>query len=146
MANIDKLCAQIGFKIPNEDWDKSKQENVIQKALSILSEDGIFAFWVWLDSEKGEIKEGNLKPENKSVRSVAFHCVDLLKNTINFPNEFELNDILTNDQRCNDFINKVREKLIEAGGMLEDIHRMFLIKQLLERTLTYAFYRARALP
>lgn len=166
MVNIDRLCAELGFSVPKEHLDKSKQENIIQKALGVLTEDGIFAYLIWLESESGEIKweKDNKtfkepKSEEKCSRLIVFGSIKLLKEigilNSNFATFFENEEetkkrILKGDSKdvpdktWKEIINNFREELIKTNGILEDIPQMFLIKQLLERMLTYAIYRAKS--
>lgn len=164
MVNIDRLCAELGFSVPKEE----KQKNIIQKALGVLTEDGIFANLIWLESEAGEIKwdKNNEtfkepKSEEKCSRLIVFSSIKLLKEigilNSNFATFFENEEetkerILKGDSKnapdktWKEIINNFREELTKQNGILEDIHQMFLIKQLLERMLTYALYRAKSLP
>lgn len=132
--NIDRLCAEIGFSIPEEYKKKdelSKQENMIRKALGILAQDGIFAYLIWLESEKS-LNPNENKAEEKVARKIHEKSCDLLKSI-----EFIGEDM---DYR------ELKEELKNSYGILEDIHQMFLVKQLIERMLTYALYNAKALP
>ncbi|GBC75140.1 hypothetical protein HRbin06_00454 [archaeon HR06] len=164
MMNIDRLCAEIGFLIPREDIDVSKQENVIRKALAILSQEGIFAYIIYLESEGGNIKwdtgKEKIGDDEKSHRLITFYSAKLLNklNKLNFPDEvFEpenekiklllkgAEDRTDPDPLWNQLTKKLRNELTKSGSILEDIHQMFFIKQVLEQMLTYALYRARSL-
>ncbi|MEM2787964.1 MAG: hypothetical protein QXJ58_06820 [Archaeoglobaceae archaeon] len=165
--NIDRLCADVGFSIPQIDLDKSKQKNVIQKALSVLSHDGIFAYLVWIESKSGKIGWDKskrtltrLNDDEKSSRYILLKSLVLLNNVIRLSpsvlkdlqdKEFEKKvfngDVEENPDRAWDQIrDKFRQELTKPNGILEDIHQMFLVKQLFERMLTYALYRAKSLP
>ncbi len=62
IPNLDKICAEYGFKILENveeiennkgKSDKAKDfEREITKALGILMEDGLFAYAIWLESKK----------------------------------------------------------------------------------------------
>jgi len=62
MTNLDSLCAQHGYDIvrtvaPNgslSESDKSKLENTITKCLGVLQENGVYAFFLYLDYRKEE--------------------------------------------------------------------------------------------
>lgn len=165
--NIDRLCADVGFSIPQIDLDKSKQENVIQKALGVLSHDGVFAYLVWIESKSGEIRWNRnkrtftrLDDDEKSNRYILLKSIALLNNVIQLSpsvlkdlqdKEFEKKvfngDVEKNPDGAWDQIrDKFRQELTKPNGILEDIHQMFLVKQLFERMLTYALYRAKSLP
>ena len=165
MVNVDRLCAEIGFSIPNEQFDRSKQENSIRKALSILSQEGIFAYLIYLESEGGSIKwdykkksQTTIKDEEKIHRLIMFHSAELLSKLgkLEFSENFfssENRKLLLKGRGESSnpdpiWINlkeKFRNKLTESGGILEDISQKFFIKQILEQMLTYALYRARSL-
>jgi hypothetical protein len=160
--NIDRLCAEIGFQIPKEEWDKSKQENTIRKALGILAQDGIFAYLIWLESEAGEIRWDEkqneftkLDHDKKCSRIATLSSIKLLSETkiLNFQisnddreKVLEGNISEDPDGKWKSIIANFRNELTKPDGILEDIHRMFLVKQFFERMLTYALYKARALP
>ena len=123
--NIDKVCAQIGFSIPQNEGSKK----MIRKSLGVLMQDGIFAYIIWLES-RGSLKPSQ-NPEEKTAKRIHEKSYVLLKQV----------NLL---QDTTDY-TKLRDKLTEQNGILEDIYRMFLVKQLFERMLTYALYRAKSL-
>ena len=51
-SNLDKLCFEYGTQMYVE--GNEKNENVIQKSLGVLQEDGVFAFYLYLKSIKKE--------------------------------------------------------------------------------------------
>jgi len=161
---IDKMCAEFGFSIPQENMDKSKQENVIRKALGVLSSDGIFAYVIWAESNAGQIKWNEKRQElsklgedEKCSRWILLKSISLLKQILPTSFAWELKnealekifngikgendpDLEWNKQREN-----LRQELTKNDGVLGDVYRMFLVKQVLERMLTYALYRAKSL-
>jgi hypothetical protein len=129
--NIDRVCAEVGFSIPQDRLDKSKQENMIQNALGVLSQDGIFAYMVWLES-KNSLSPASSKVEELTVKNIHEKSFELLK-------RIEL------VKGVPDY-KVLRSELVKPNSVLEDIHQMFLVKQLFERMLTYALYRVKSLP
>jgi hypothetical protein len=129
--NIDRLCAEIGFSIPQPqaELDPSKQENTIRKALGILAQDGIFAYLIWLESEKSLNPRD--KVEEKVAKNIHEKSGDLVKSVGFFKKDMDYREL--------------KDELTKPDGILEDVHQMFLVKQLFERMLTYALYKARAL-
>lgn len=110
--NLDYLCAKYGQDIP-----KSKEdENIIQKSLGVLQEDGLFAFILFLESKNNDV---NKRIKNKTAQLL--HEVGLIN---------DAND------------TNMREKILEITKNIDD---MFLAKDLIERTLIYARYHAKAL-
>lgn len=162
-ANIDKICAEVGFSIPQKNMDKSKQENTIRKALGVLSSDGVFAYLIWSESKAGQIKWNKNRQElsklgedEKCSRWILVNSISLLKKIL--PESFacELkNDTLGKifsgikgenpDSEWNQQRENLRQELTKNNGVLTDVYRMFLVKQVLERMLTYALYRAKSL-
>lgn len=164
--NIDRLCAEVGFSIPQLTLDKSRQENTIQKALGVLSNDGVFAYLIWLESKSGEIRwsERNraftkLGHDEKSSRWILLKSIAVLDNVIQLSSvskhlqdkEVEKKVFVGDNEKSpdnawNEIRDGLRQELTKPGGILEDIHQMFLVKQLFERMLTYALYRVKSLP
>lgn len=120
-GNLDKISAEIGFDLAetfkNKD-DAEKLETMVTKALGILIEDGLFAYTIWLESR------GNR--ERKYAAEILNKSLDLLKDE---------RIKLVNDGKLRDAILKISES----------IQKTLLARQLLERMLVYARYRAKAL-
>lgn len=112
--NLDYLCAKHGQDIKGE-------ETLIQKALGVLQEDGLFAFVVFMESKKES------KDKERTDR--------ILEKTAELLNEVGL----TNGAKE----ENIRGKMLE---ITKDIDSMFLAKNLIERALIYARYHAKALP
>jgi hypothetical protein len=125
--NIDLKCAEYGNKIITEiksPRDKKKIESMISKALGVLQEDGLYAFSVYVKAKRDgksteEITAGKLF-------EIAF---DLLKD----------NEVAIISKNATDFNNSIRTELAN------DLDRLLFAKELLERTLIYARYHAKAL-
>ena len=127
--NLDLLCFEHGTKIPI--LGNEKNENTIQKPLGVLEENGIFAFILFLGA-KGAFKNNNLKKEEKIARNIKEKICDLLKKQeINLLKD----NINTNDQK----------EVIDAFRSIgENLNKLFLAKMLIEKTLIYALYHAKA--
>jgi len=54
MKNLDAIINKVGFeiveKIKEKGKDKSKYKNFIDKALGVLANDGVYAYWVYCQS------------------------------------------------------------------------------------------------
>ena len=54
MKNLDAIINKVGFeiveKIKGKGKDKSKYKNFIDKALGVLANDGVYAYWVYCQS------------------------------------------------------------------------------------------------
>ena len=132
--NLDFLCAKYGQEIVRsverevmeKKIRKNDIENMLQKSLGVLQEDGIYAFTVYLDAEGAF----NNAAEGKE------HVVkEILKNAWNL-----LNDIaLVNGECKRDIVYSGLQKLSA------DLNKLFLAKDLIEKCLIYALYHAKAL-
>jgi len=115
-ANLDKLVAESGFnlveKCKKEKRDLKELERIISKSLGILTEEGLFAYSIWLESEGESIVEE--------------YGMKLIKDA----------KISQSDKSLRDTIPSETSK---------DIQKTILTKELLERMLIYARYRAKAL-
>jgi hypothetical protein len=115
-TNLDYLCAKHGQEIPNSKDD----ERLIQKALGVLQEDGLFAFIVFLESKR-DSKDNDV-------------VLRILKKSEALLNEIGLPKAASG--------KNLKEEILE---LTKDIDSMFLAKGVVERALTYALYNARAL-
>ncbi len=114
MINLDYICAKIGQNLVVK-----ADENVFRKALGVLQEDGVYAMFLWLESEDNKIRENltSLLYENEIISK-------LLSDSGSFSNDFK----------------KFCEQLQKIA---EDIDKLLFLKKILERTLTYALYHAK---
>ncbi|RKX67238.1 MAG: hypothetical protein DRP41_01235 [Thermodesulfobacteriota bacterium] len=118
MQQLDLRCAEKASEIINTvQTDKNKIENLITKSLGVLQEDGIYAFFLYLEASK----------EKDITQKVIQGCKELLKE--------DKIKLITKD----DILEAVREELAS------DIDKLLLAKQLLERTLVYVRYHTKAL-
>ncbi len=124
MEILDMKCAQKGKKIADEVFvnskkDKTKTENLITKSLGVLQENGVYAYFLYLSSLK------NNYPDSAKVEAF-----ELLKQ----------NDILKDVVGSGpDMLEAIREKFNDK------LDELLFAKELLERTLVYARYHAKAL-
>ena len=123
--NLDRISAEMGFKLAknfeSED-DARKLENLVTKALGVLIEDGLFAYVIWLKSRS--------ENEKKYCRKIIEVSSNLLKD--------ERIALASKDDNSKDLQDM-------ALDISTDIQKTLLARQLLERMLTYARYRAKAL-
>lgn len=125
MTILDLKCAKYGYEILiaiNRPADKKKIEAMINKALGVLMEDGLYAFALYAKSESGD-----KKPEEITAWFLYEKTHALLKD-----GDISL---LTN----NDYLAAIR------GELADNIDKLLLAKELVERTLIYARYHAKAL-
>lgn len=115
MINLDYLCAKYGQEI-----GEKAEENILQKALGVLREDGVYAMFLWLED----------KDKKKSVRT---ELTTLL-------NEKEIKKYLSQNS---DFLEDLKQFCEKLREVAQDIDKLFFMKKILERTLTYALYHAK---
>ena len=124
MLNLDYRCMEYGQKIGK--ISDSNLESNLRKALGVLQEDGVYAMFLWLEKNASDVRKElvelfNKEDENTHVKLSNY----FLKSNKSFSQDF--------DEFCND----LREVAI-------DIDKLLFMKKLLERTVTYALYHARA--
>ena len=136
-VNLDFLCAKHGQdiirsieqEVVDQKIKKNDIENMLQKSLGILQEDGIYAFTVYLDSE-GAFKD-KIDGKEKVVKAILKNAWNLLSST----------DIALVKGVCE------KENVYpELQRLSEDLNKLFLAKDLIERCLIYARYHTKALP
>lgn len=124
MTILDLKCAQCGYAIITdvESTERKKIESMINKALGILMEEGLYAFALYTKSESiGD------KPEKKTARMLHEKTYALLKDP-------EINLLTTAE-----YLTAIR------GELAISIDKLLLAKELVERTLIYARYHAKTL-
>ena len=124
MLNLDYRCMEYGQKIGK--ISDSKLENNLRKALGVLQEDGVYAMFLWLEKNANNVRKNLVEFFNKKDEKTK---VKLSNYFLNGEKEFHLDF----DEFCND----LRE-------VAKDIDKLLFMKKLLERTLTYALYHAKA--
>ncbi len=117
MINLDFYCMQYGQKLGM--MKKEQHENNIRDALAVLTEEGVYAMFVWLKSKKlSEIRVG--------LRELM--------------SEAEIKKYLLNGKEFDKKFDKFCENLQEIA---RDLDKLLFLKKILERTLTYALYHAK---
>lgn len=118
MLNLDYECMKYAQKVIK--ISDSNLENNLRKALGVLQEDGVYAMFLWLESKSKETSKELILLLNESQVK-----------------KYLLNDL---DKFSDDDFNKFCKSL---GKVAEDIDKLFFMKKILERTLTYALYHAK---
>jgi hypothetical protein len=123
MLNLDYKCIEYAQNIINSidksDNKKVKElENNLRKALGVLQEDGVYAMFLWLED-----KDKNIRPQ-----------------MLNLLNENDIKEFLSKDSNFPDDFKQFCETL---RNVVQDIDKLFFLKKILERTLTYALYHAK---
>ncbi|MFZ3114998.1 MAG: hypothetical protein WA133_13135 [Syntrophales bacterium] len=114
MKILDMKCAEYGAELAAEDHD----DTLITKALGVLQEDGVYAFFLYLSAKKSE--------EASKLQIKAFK----------FLKQPEiLGHLFSTDT---DPLPALRERF------RDNLDELLFSKELLERTLVYARYHAKA--
>jgi len=111
MEMLDMTCADYGCKIAS-----NNNETLIRKSLGILQEDGVYAFFLYLESQK----EYNFRNNAHSLLKEAKPLKDCFK-------------------EGDDVLESVRKRLAYK------LDELLFAKELLERALVYARYHAKAI-
>lgn len=118
---LDALISDLSFKLIEEinslESDKKKALNLIDKALGVLSSDGVYAYYVYIISQK-----------NNKFNEI---FLDTLEGIFNIAKNEET---YSSDNRQYYF-----------KSVANNIHKLLFLKQLLEKILIYARYHAKAL-
>ena len=113
MINLDYYCMEHGQKLADV-----CDEIDLRKSLGILKEDGVYAMFLWLEYTSGD--------------DVCMNCF------LNFLNKDSIKPLFLNDDK---YFRKPFDQFCEdLRDVAQDIDKVFLMKRLLERTLTYALY------
>lgn len=115
MKILDMKCVEYGS---NLDVAAGHDDTLITKALGVLQEDGVYAFFLYLSSKKGAA------------------AIEVMKEAFKFLKQPEtLGHLFSTD---NDPLPALREKF------RDNLDELLFSKELLERTLVYARYHAKA--
>ena len=119
MINLDFECARISEEIRKHltvnDKSRKVAETNITKAMGVLQEDGIYAFYLYLKAKNNPTYQ-SIDSESKKLLKVVFPDIDV-----------------------------DRQGYQLARDLVSDLDRLLLAKELLERMLVYARYHAKAL-
>ncbi|MBP9217480.1 MAG: hypothetical protein KBD39_04880 [Sterolibacterium sp.] len=132
MLNLEPLAALAANEMAGHDPAAANQaENMITKSLAILAEQGLYAFGLFLASRKRKEDQTHAMQINAEARR-------LLKST----------RLASEEQLRAPSVPDFYRSLSKPQGNetpAEALRRMLLTKQLLETTLTYGRYAAKAL-
>jgi len=122
IVNLDRVCAAKAVRMVT-DVKKAGQDSadtLITKALGVLQEQGLYALVLFCDSRKEEKGTGEIK-----------------NNIFNLLKEQKL---ITNNSPAD-----LTAELSKENGLLSNLDELFLAIFLIEKTLIYARYHAKAL-
>lgn len=121
ITNLEPLCARYGRRMVTNDYEIKKQENILTKALGVLSENGIYAMSVFL---------------------LSCHEKEYGKNLFNT----HLRTLWTDQEigLLSPQNNSVAALLTAVQEMTGDLHKLILSRELTEQSLVFARYHAKA--
>jgi len=125
IENIDYLCAKYGHLIITEaeikdNKAKNEADSYLSKALGVLQEQGIYAFYLFLEYRK----------DKKAMKEVKDQTQELLYKELKLLNETE---------------SKTNNPFEKAKKISQDLDKLLFARQVLEQTLIYARYHVKAL-
>jgi len=121
MSNLDATINEVGFEIveaiKNQDTNKkTKYKNSIDKALGVLANDGVYAYWIYCKGNK--------------IDDIFIEKLEKILNIINsIPKD--------NENKKN------YEKYFQE--LSKNLPNLLFLKELIEKALIYARYHAKAM-
>lgn len=125
MKNLDSRINKYSYEIVN-DKDNKDAVNLIDKAIGVLSNDGVYGYYVYCKSKEKRVK--NQKSNN--VEKVFINGI-----VDEFGNEFSFNNTSKEREKYEEFFIKLSE----------NINLLLFFKDIVEKILIYARYHAKAL-
>ena len=123
--NLDALINKVGFEIVEEikkkEKDKTKYKNYIDKALGVLANDGVYAYWVYCKANK--------------ITDVFINKLEELSNQISLKENGREIKLIFNDKPSEKFFHTLSQ----------DINKLLFFKEMVEKALIYARYHAKAM-
>ncbi|MGI6486300.1 MAG: hypothetical protein ACOX15_08390 [Tepidanaerobacteraceae bacterium] len=133
--NIDALINELGFNIVENIKKYDKVRNAlrshIDKALGVLVNDGVYAYYLFCKSKEKE--DDKVKPYSKIFIS------DIVNK---FKEYFNKNN---NDSNASHKQNDYDEERHFFQNISQELHELLFFREVLERVLIYARYHAKAL-
>ncbi len=125
MENLDRLCAEFGYKYAKDvtnaiNKDADKAENLITKVLGVLQEQGLYAFVLFCKSRSDTEKKGAVIIEKITK--------ELFKDELHLMGNSDL-----------------MEEIRKDDGLASDLENLILAIKVLEKSLIYARYHAKAM-
>jgi hypothetical protein len=156
--SLDYLAASTAQKITKiigqENVSSNDIESFSTKTIGILQEQGIYAMFLFLLSRSGdETETKKMKPEQRVACEITAQLFELLREEELMPLGIaygknitfnEINRLKKSYKRDNKEITGLLSHLAKSGGLLDDLDKLLLIKDLYEQTLIYTRFGAKA--
>ncbi len=120
MENLDRICAEYGYKFAEQVSNvlgPKKAESFITKALGVLQEQGLYAFALFCEKEK-----------NDGGKVIIDLTKELLQSKL---------QLIGNE----DLLKEIRKE----NGLASELDKLLFAIQILEKSLIYTRYHAKAL-
>ncbi len=120
--NLDLACAKVGKTIaeqPSKELEKKELKNLITRALAVLEEQGIYALFLYL------------KAQGKNIKNIGETVSD------------RLYDFLKETPRQSHLLENGPDVLSALQKLGENLDRLLLACELVQRSLVYARYHVR---
>lgn len=134
--NIDSFVNLLGYNI-NEKCKNDEQRRFIDKALGVLVNDGVYAYYVFCKAKSKDNKkedDGKIGKES-SIEDIFIKYVVNEINNANGLKEYFLNKQINS--------NEIDYELF-FQNLSKDLHKLLFFRDILERALIYARYHAKA--
>ena len=135
MEILDMECAKYGSIIADS---SENDETLIRKSLGVLQEDGVYAFFIYLCSTSEIAIKVSLETF-KFLKEQGIVTVDLITKFNAYMSETNPNQ---RKEKLKEYINSLTNAI--RNELADDIDKLLFTKELLERTLVYARYHAKA--
>ncbi|RJQ30100.1 MAG: hypothetical protein C4589_04005 [Peptococcaceae bacterium] len=144
-AASQRIASGIGTKVKNDNTvEAAGLGNFATKALGVLQEQGVYALLIFLLSRSG--KETAVDKMTKEEFIACQHTGELLN--LLKKKELAAPGVAYKEQLTVEGINSSKEAILkhflQAGGILENLDKLLLIRDLYEQTLIYTRYAAKA--
>lgn len=139
--NLDQLCARYGHKMATK-----SDENHITKSLGVLQENGVYAFFLYQESKRTKAKDG------KNQKMAADKAGNAQSSKADGGQE-DKDHATTVSGLAAKMLREQEVSLLPPGedvlaavcNLTENLDDLLMAKRLLEQTLIYARYHAKAL-
>jgi hypothetical protein len=125
LKNIDSFINELGYDMVKAMCGDGKLMGFIDRALGVLVNDGVYAYYVFCRSQK----------ESKTKEIFIKKVIEKINEMDDFKNYFSNNQIQTNN-------NKHIETFFQS--LSSDLHKLLFFRDILEQALIYARYHAKA--
>ncbi len=126
--NLESKIYELSFEL-SEAIDK----NNLQKLLGVLSNDGVYAMWVYAMDKFKKNKEQQKNDRSKEDKDQQKDKIGMINYLIK-----ELGNFVKGNENNKDIDNEYFQNLAQ------DLNKLLFMKELLEKVLIYALYHAKA--